>query len=169
MSAGSEQRFDPRFDPAFQPGFDPALPPRSDPTFPPRFAGEITVHQPVARAIQPDAKPVVTSPDPAVAPGLADLSASTEFDGPAATKSSTNPYLPALWAISLVLVVAGAALVGALPEIATQLQRTAAPDAFFYSVQALVVGAPLLIALGIAVAIALLFVRALRGGAQDAH
>ncbi|MBC7518003.1 MAG: hypothetical protein H7248_03835 [Microbacteriaceae bacterium] len=164
MSATPEPRFDPRFDPAFQPGFGGQ---RQVPIEPQSQIGSQSQGQPQIESQSQSQSQSQSEPQPQPQSQLgreSDAEPVTNLAQPtsAVPTSASNPYLRALWVISAALVSAGSALLGALPEIGTQVQRSAAPDVFFYSVQSMVIGAPLLIVLGLATAVTLLFLRALR-------
>lgn len=173
MAGDTDKEFDPRFDRAFQRGFD----------------GEVTTRPPQPTGYLPT-NPVREAPASAYAPGYApaqpevvvprtvgaaanpdlstaglstpDLSMSGAVDQPADEAPGRNPFLIALTIISVVLVVGGVAGLQWLrgrflaPDIATELD--------FVTVQAATTGLVIVIGLGLATAIGVLFVHAARWG-----
>ena len=136
-----DARFDPRFDPAFQPG----------------YAGPIASEQPAARPVQ---APAVTAAPPTALPNASAPVPESMTDETAAD-GRVNPFIVALGVVSLVLVLSGFALISLLQQMfeASQGSQTNFDYATF---QALVYGAPFLMVLGIATAIGILFIFAVR-------
>lgn len=129
-------RFDPRFDPAFQPGYD----------------GPIAEAQPAkARpaAVVPEALPVVqapAAPEPDAADDLA--------------PRRTNPFVIALAVAALLFLGGGLYLVSRLRDLFADTQSTSAFD--YTTLQVLLYGAPLVLVLGLATGVGLLFLLAIR-------
>jgi hypothetical protein len=124
--------FDPRFDPAFQRGYDGPM------TFPERTrAGEGPVAE--QHAGEPARTREQTEPIDEPTPGV-------------------NPFLVVLGALAVVLIGVGLYLVSRMGD----LYADASSEFDFVAVQALLALAPLLIALGAATGIGLLFVLAMR-------
>ncbi|MBG6055691.1 uncharacterized protein HemX [Salinibacterium sp. CAN_S4] len=129
-----DARFDPRFDPAFQPGY--AGPLASAPS-----AAQPIPAQPIAAP--PTALPTVTAP-------VTDAPAEEREDD-----HRINPFIIALAAVSVVLILGGVYLLSLLQQMFAASQES--QTTFDYTTfQALIYGAPLLIALGIATAISIL-------------
>lgn len=79
----------------------------------------------------------------------------------AVAPSGINPYLRGLWIISGSLVLGGIALLTYLPQLTSTVRETAGPEAYFFLVQAMLMLVPLLLTLGISIAVVLLFLRAI--------
>ena len=144
-----DARFDPRFDPAFQPGYAGPI------------ASELPAPQPVSAPAVAAAPPTALSAAPppamsAVAVPIPDLPTAEPADG-----RRVNPFVIGLGVVSIVLMLGGGYLITLLQQMfaASQGSQTTFDYATF---QALVYGAPLLIALGVATAIGILFVSAVR-------
>ena len=131
----SDARFDPRFDPAFQPG----------------YTGPIAEVRPPARPAPVASEPVVVRSAPPAVETVAD-------DDPAPRR--LNPFLVGLGAVALVLVSGGLYLVSRVRDLFADVQSTSSLD--YVTIQSLVFGGPLLIALGVATGIGVLFVLATR-------
>lgn len=137
MSDGA--RFDPRFDPAFQPGY--VAPPTSTST---------------TRPAQP---PAVTSPPPAVLPDVVSSVSEAVLEDVASARR-LNPFVVALGVVSLSLVLGGLYMVLHGRQL---YSSTGGVSEFNYvTFQVVIYGAPLMIALGIATAIGILFLFATR-------
>ena len=152
-----DARFDPRFDPAFQPG----------------YTGPIATSKPVQKPVigdppQPLAAP---SPAPSAAQGTAPASGATaffassrlaedEYDEPAPRRA--NPFLIVLGAVALVLVGGGLYLVSRLRDLFDDTQSGSNFD--YVTLQVLMYAAPMVIALGLATGIGVLFIFATRWG-----
>jgi hypothetical protein len=139
--SGPQDTFDPRFDPAFQPGFVGSP---SQPTVPARQA------------------PVDAAPPVVAAPQATEPTADIE-DEPAAARQRPNPFLLALGALAVALVVAG---VGILLNV----QRSfGAGDNYidFVIMELLIRSAPLSIALGVAIGAGILFLLAVSWGQRS--
>jgi hypothetical protein len=129
--------FDPRFDPAFQRGFD----------------GEVESIL-TERSIEPAIiEPVLSSPA-VTEPQLIEISE------PDARGRRINPYLIALGAVSVVLIAGGLYLVSRLREFFDSSQTTS--DFDFVTLQVLLYAAPLIVVLGVATAIGMVFLAAVR-------
>jgi hypothetical protein len=132
-----DARFDPRFDPAFQPGYEgpltPARPARSRPA-----------------ASVPEALPIVDAP----APVFAD---EPDDERP---QRRLNPFLLALGAVAVLLLGGGLYLVSRLRDLFADTQSTS--DFDYVTLQVLMYAAPLLLVLGLATGIGVLFVFASR-------
>ena len=148
-----DARFDPRFDPAFQPGYAGPI------------ASELPATQPVSAPFVAAAPPTASSAAPpaapppamsAVAAPIPDLPTAEPADG-----RRVNPFVIGLGVVSIVLMLGGGYLITLLQQMfaASQGSQTTFDYATF---QALVYGAPLLIALGVATAIGILFISAVR-------
>ena len=134
-----DARFDPRFDPAFQPGYD----------------GPLSSSKPVAKARPaasvPEALPVVPLPvsdEPAVE------------DDPAPRRP--NPFLIALGAVAILLLGGGLYVVSRLRDLFADTQSTS--DFDYVTLQVLMYAAPLVLVLGLATGIGVLFLLAARWG-----
>jgi hypothetical protein len=127
-----DARFDPRFDPAFQPGYAGPL------------ASAPSAAQPVTAP--PAALPTVTAP----VTDVATVPAEERGDD-----HRTNPFIIALAAVSVILILGGVYLLSLLQQMFAASQGS--QTTFDYvTLQALIFGGPLLIALGIATAIGIL-------------
>lgn len=129
-------RFDPRFDPAFQPGYNgpisEALPAKARPT-----------------AAVPEALPVVQAP----------ASQEPEHEDDPAPRR-TNPFLIALAVATLLFLGGGLYLVSRLRDLFADTQSTSAFD--YTTLQVLMYGAPMVLVLGLATGVGLLFLLAVR-------
>ena len=130
--------FDPRFDPAFQRGFDGRTRPASKQT------DDAAPESPPLVRIDPDAA-ALADPEPE------DLLA-----------RRGNPFLVALIALAVALTVGGLALVFQLRTIFAD--STASSEFDYITLQTLTIGAPILVGLGIATGVGVLFVLAARWG-----
>lgn len=134
-----DARFDPRFDPAFQPGYEgpltPARPARTRPA-----------------AAAPEALPVIVETPP--------VPDTVEVDEPQAHRP--NPFLIALGAVAVLLLGGGLYLVSRLRDLFADTQSTS--DFDYVTLQVLMYAAPLLLVLGLATGIGVLFVFATRWG-----
>lgn len=160
-----DRRFDPRFDPAFQPGYTGPIatpgtsrkPVIADPPQPfvgPPFAGQPLAGQPLAGQpfAGPKTRPVIAE-DPFDPHGA-------ELDDEARPRR-VNPFLIVLAAVAVVLVGGGLYLVSRLRDLFESTQSIS--NGYDYiTVQVLTFTAPLLIVLGLATAVALLVIFALR-------
>lgn len=134
-----DARFDPRFDPAFQPG----------------YTGPIASSRPAARQVISDPpQPLATTAASAPSPVVEDV----EYDDPEPRR--TNPFLIVLGAIALVLVGGGLYLVSRLQSLFADTQSGSQFD--YVTLQVLMYASPLIIALGLATGIGVLFVFATR-------
>jgi hypothetical protein len=129
--------FDPRFDPAFQRGFDGEV--ESILT---ERSSEPAIIEPVLSS------PAVTEPQ------------LIEISEPDARGRRINPYLIALGAVSVVLIAGGLYLVSRLREFFDSSQTTS--DFDFVTLQVLLYAAPLIVVLGVATAIGMVFLAAVR-------
>jgi len=148
--------FDPRFSPAFQRGFEgpaDAAAPASVPTAP---AKPTVIGAPPARAVQPES-PVVAR---------AAASSSAFFDDAAAhepaldvdTDRRINPFVIALAAAAVLLVGGGLVLLSRLRDLYADTQS----DFDYVTLQVMMIAAPLLVCLGLATGLGLLFFFAAR-------
>ncbi len=153
--------FDPRFDPAFQRGYDgPAGEPAR--TSPARPAPEART-APVRSSPDPRTMPVVASDsggDPAAVSRAPERMPSFDDDAPDEERRRVNPWFIALAALSAALILGGLYLVSQLRDLFANTQNSA--DFDYVVLQVMIIGAPILIGLGIATAIGLLFALALR-------
>jgi hypothetical protein len=139
MSDGA--RFDPRFDPAFQPGFEGKL--ASQAPAQPAAAQNLT--EPPTLLL-----PAAT-PDAAVAPDVVEE-----------PPTGINPFIVVLGIVSLVLVGGGLFLASRLQEMFAVTQGGSTFD--YVTAQLAIYSAPLMMTLGAATAIGVLFLFALRWG-----
>ena len=164
-------KFDPRFDPAFQRGYDgppPAAAPqrtlrrsRSDSPpepigLPPQYSA---LEQPVfaerpSEFLQPDA--TGRRADDRVARELLELESDLE-DAPRAR----NPFLAILAVVGVLLIAGSVAFLMNLEGLIEGASMQGSQTVFYY-LQAVIYGAPMLIALGLATLIGVLFVYAVR-------
>lgn len=170
-------RFDPRFDPAFQPGYDP----RNDPGADARAAKSAPRSSYVERTVsqpQPQPQPSVTGLTPplpsaeqssaaaeAAAPDTSDPPQKSAADDGSATEGA-NPFLVMLWIISALFIAAGIGLLQALPGYEQSL-RTQSQSSGYLVIQAMLIASPILVALGLTTATAVLFVHAVRWRKRD--
>jgi hypothetical protein len=144
-----DARFDPRFDRAFQPGYDGPLA-ATRPTQ--RAAGATTIGPVPTSRVAPDALAPVSAP-------VVEKSETGEATTDEPTRR-INPFLIPLGLIAVALLAGGLFLFSRLRVLVTEGQIGA--DVDYVSVQALVYATPLLIVLGIATGIGLLFLLASR-------
>lgn len=181
MAGDNDSEFDPRFDRAFQRGFDGEVTTRA-----PQPTGYLPTN-PVRSSIPPAAVPAYGAAQPVaprpggteqlglgpqgVAPqeplsAIPDLSASDDAVADTAQPAGRNPFLIGLTVISVVLVLGGLAGLQWLrgrflaPDIATELD--------FVTVQAATTGLVIVIGIGLATAIGVLFVHAATWGKRRA-
>lgn len=166
-------RLDPRFDPAFQRGYDPSEAATDAP------APSSPVSRPVADSATDaaaDARPVTGAPSqpeprltPRLDPGAGQVPAGrTSTPRPVLTPDSfvpdeprrVNRWVIALAVVSVVLTLGGIVLITRLRELFADTQNSAEFD--YITLQSLVIGSPLLVALGLATGIGLLFLLAVR-------
>ena len=138
----SDARFDPRFDPAFQPGYE----------------GPIAPAAPVSRQ-KPAAAVPEALPDVVPAPVTSAREPEDEDEDEPAPRRA-NPFIIALGAVSVVLLGGGLYLVSRLRDLFTDTQATSALD--YTTIQVLMYTAPLVLVLGLATGVGLLFVFAVR-------
>ena len=157
-----EARFDPRFDPAFQPGYDESL----------ASAQPATKRRPTATAPAPIGQPPAWSqyaPTTRSAPAAAPIDAppaATEVlstpadldDDPAPRRA--NPFLIALGAVAILLLGGGLYLVSRMRDLFADTQSSSTFD--YVTIQVLMFAAPLILVLGLATGVGLLFVFAIR-------
>ncbi len=137
-----DARFDPRFDPAFQPG----------------YTGPISTAKPAQKTLVGDPpQPLPAQPVAVVAqqPAIDD-----EFDEPAPRRA--NPFLIVLAAVAVVLVGGGLYLVSRLRDLFADTQSGS--DFDYVTLQVLMFASPMIIVLGLATGIGVLFLFATRWG-----
>jgi hypothetical protein len=176
MSTNDSDEFDPRFDPAFQRGFD-AAGTRFRSRASERAAERAAAQQPVAQPIgvQPVGVPAVgvqpvapALPARPVAPPLVspvaghpdDRGDGTDAAADPSAHTRGNPFLIALAVVSVALVAGG--VWGVQAARAPFLGTEAAANVDYSGIQMLMTFAPMAIALGIATAVGILFVYAVR-------
>lgn len=141
--------FDPRFNPAFQRGYDGPIPDASAP------ARETPT--PAARAVASEPAPLPRlEPQPEQDRDYDDRFIESEVAGP----RRVNPFLLVLGAVSALLVGGGLLLVLRLRDLFEDTQSSSSFD--FVTLQVLTAAAPLVICLGLATGIGVLFVFAVR-------
>lgn len=153
----SDDRFDPRFDPAFQRGYDgPA----------PAAARKMAISSPPAsapvvdRQRQPDREVVERQRQTErEVVGFEELD---EYEDESDLPRRANPFLIALGAVSLVLVGGGLYLISRVRDLFADTQ--ASSDFDFVTLQVLMQAAPIIVGLGLATAIGILFIFAVRWG-----
>ncbi|MCU1543473.1 MAG: hypothetical protein JWM50_1338 [Microbacteriaceae bacterium] len=175
MTTKDSDEFDPRFDPAFQRGFE-----ATESRFRSRAADPRATERPVAEQAPPPSSgrratpPVESQQDgyalaQPVGPSAASReTAPTTGDGAAPTDGAVddaaptrpNPFLIALIVVSVALVAGGVWGVQAARE--PFLNTDAAVNVDYSGLQMLMTFAPMAIALGIATAVGILFVYAIR-------
>lgn len=136
-----DARFDPRFDPAFQPGYTGPL--AASKPAPKILVGDPPAPLPVQQPVQPA---VVDEAD--------------DDDLPLPRRA--NPFLIVLGVIALLLVGGGLYLVSRLRDLFADTQSGS--DFDYVTLQVLMYASPLIIVLGLATAIGVLFVIAVRWG-----
>lgn len=164
-------KFDPRFDPAFQRGYDgppPAVAPqrtlrRSRSDSPPEPIGLPPQYSAVEQSVFAERpseflQPEVTGrrADDRVARELLELEHELE-DAPRAR----NPFLAILGVVAVLLILGSVALLMNLEGLVERAMQQNNQTQFYY-MQAIIYGAPMLIALGLATLIGVLFVYAVR-------
>lgn len=127
--------FDPRFDPAFQRGYD-----------------EPVRSVKASRPIESEAVSSVSGPS---------IEERSDAE-PAPEPRRTNPFLIALAALSAAMIAAGLVVATRLGDIFNSTQFNSELD--YVSLQIVMIGTPILIGLGIATGIGVLFVFAVRWG-----
>ncbi len=148
-SAGGSPRFDPRFDPAYQPGYDPKTDGRPDQREQPRTS-EPRIHETETPQIGGFA-PSAASPE------IRDVALET------AASRRINPFLIAIWVVSVLFIAAGLALLTYIGDRLNALNTSgggASTD--YYLLNSYSTGAPLLVVLGLATATGSLFLLANR-------
>lgn len=153
MSA-DDHRFDPRFDPAFQRGYSgaaPSAPPAVSPA-PAKRMIDSPPRTPPAPHRMVDAEPAPR--------GVLGHDEAEDFDEAPARR--INPFLIALGAIAALLVGGGAYLASRVSDLFASTQGQSGFD--FVTVQVFIVAAPILVGLGLATGVGVLFVYAVRWG-----
>lgn len=165
--------FDPRFDPAFQRGYDGPTP-TSSPARSSRRSRSDSPPQPIGLPPQYSAveQPVVSQrPSEFLQPSPADRRAEDrraedraallELEAEDAPRGP-NPFLLALLACGALLVISGIALLSQFQSIMDSQPQNGFPQSVYYFMQVVTYGAPLLICLGLATLIGVLFIYAVR-------
>jgi hypothetical protein len=176
MADDDTDRIDPRYDAAFQrgyagealaPGPAPAPPPapmrRVAPVVPPAAEPARTVPSAAPTRIEPVPPAPSDSPEAGAAASSASAPAPVAASRPAADPASAwdttrNPFYLAAAALAVLLVVAGAVWLD--QGFAAIADKRWATDVGYYAAMTMSFGAPLLIAIGVAILGALLFVLA---------
>ncbi|MCU1440985.1 MAG: hypothetical protein JWP85_1982 [Rhodoglobus sp.] len=148
MSA-DDDRFDPRFDPAFQRGYDGPVP-----TSAPATNAKPRVETPVQHRVSEQEQPARrVEHDDRV----------DEFDDADDVPARrANPFLIALGVVALALVGGGLYLISRMRDLFASTQNQA--DFDFVTMQVLMGLAPIIVCLGLATAIGVLFIYAVRWG-----
>lgn len=148
-------RFDPRFDPAFQRGFEPDAPvapaPAAAPKARPAVEPPLEVVDRRADRTDPDTQPR--------APRRSSPVARRDEDEDAAP-SRRNPFLIAVLAIAVLLIVGSSLVFARLPEWRAAVQGDAVVD--FATLEVAYFAVPLLFTLALASIIAVLLIAATR-------
>ena len=131
-----DARFDPRFDPAFQPGYD----------------------GPIAESLPARARPVAAAPE--ALPVVQTLVAREPEPEDDPSPQRANPFLIAIGVAAIVFVGGGLYLVSRLRDLFADTQSTSAID--YTTLQVLMYAAPLVLVLGLATGVGLLFLLAVR-------
>lgn len=154
-------RLDPRFDPAFQRGYDGVMPSGSSAT-PPPAAPPVATPPAAAPASTPEPRTLPREEvlPSATAPTSAPRTLLTPDAFVAEEPRRLNPWLIALGAVSVVLTLGGLLLITRLRDLFADTQNSAEFD--YVVLQSLIIGAPILVGLGLATGIGLLFVLAVR-------
>ena len=156
MSA-DDDRFDPRFDPAFQRGYSgsaPATVPSTVPSTVPATNAKPRVESPVQQHVTEHEQP---------ARRIEHDDRDHDFDfADDATARRTNPFLIALGVVALALVGGGLYLISRMRDLFASTQNQA--DFDFVTMQVLMGLAPIIVCLGLATAIGVLFIYAVRWG-----
>lgn len=130
-----DARFDPRFDPAFQPG----------------YTGPLATSKPAAKRLISD------PPQPLPArPAVDEPRIEAEAEDEPSPHGRTNPFLIVLGAIALLLVGGGLYLVSRLRDLFADTQSGS--DFDYVTLQVLMYASPLIIVLGLATGIGVLFI-----------
>ncbi len=147
-------RFDPRFNPAFQPGFSPEEQGRSLPS--PAVTAPRIPDRGASAHIPGSATTPEGVPGQIVLQNVDDESADPQF-----ALRRLNPFLIALWILSLGFIAAGAYLLLIMGQKIDGFRVTGGGNSSdYFIVQAFMVGAPMLIVLGLATGTGTLFLLA---------
>lgn len=150
-------QYDPRFDPAFQRGFDGAT----------QAVPRERLHSTAAVVPVVDAQRRLSEASSAPRPGVQSESITPERERESEPERDrepeprrANPFIIALLAVALLLVGGGLYLVSQLAQLFANPSETTQYD--YITLQALTIGAPIIIGLGIATGIGVLFIYAAR-------
>jgi hypothetical protein len=152
MSDENSANIDPRFDPAFQRGFEGAVTTtRRRPTIgtPPVLPAQATAARPVISA--------PSAPEPA-APQQESVLEETEVEADEPIRG-VNPFVIVLWVVAVLLVIAGAYLT--MWARTTFLTDSLSTNIDYVTIQIITYGSPLLVVLGLATGIGLMFLHAI--------
>ena len=159
-----DRDFDPRFDPAFQRGYegvvDAPAPAARPTTAAPRRAAQpepVTAQAPAAERTMIELPAPTDDRSPSPAPRAVQPLAADEDAPP-----RTNPFIIVLIVLSVALVGGGLYLVVKMRDLFADTQSST--DFDFVTLQVLIGVAPIAIGLGIATAIGVLFIYAIRWG-----
>jgi hypothetical protein len=150
MSDENSATIDPRFDPAFQRGFDGAVTTtRRRPTIgtPPVLPAQAPAARPV---VSTSAVPEPTAPEP---------QSVVEEDEAEEVVRGVNPFIVVLWIVAVLLVISGAYLT--MWARTTFLTDSLSTNIDYVTIQIITYGSPLLVVLGLATAIGLVFLHAI--------
>lgn len=145
-----DRDFDPRFDPAYQRGYEGVVDAASRP---PRVTAA-----PAARAAEPEPIDAVTAAAASPQPASVHHTPVDEFVEAPARRA--NPFLIALIVLSVALIGGGLYLVVKMRDLFADTQSST--DFDFVTLQVLIGAAPIAIGLGVATALGVLFIYAVR-------
>ena len=152
-SSRNGSHFDPRFDPAFQPGYDPKADARAD------HHEQVRVHG----SDDADTSGIVPHTE---AP---QESRDSDERWPAALRR-LNPFLIAIWALSVLFIAAGLYLLRYMGDRLESLNAAGGgSSADYFVLNSYATGAPMLVVLGLASATGSLFLLAQRRGWRPAE
>ncbi len=162
----TESRFDPRFNPVFQPGYDPSVQARhpGSPDVPADAGVTEAASEPRLTVAASDLESTPAAPSSPAGPAAAvDRPESTDRSDPVTGRRRFDPFLSALWALSLTFVGAGLVMVRLIADRIDRLSNTAGATSFDFSlVMIYTIATPLLVVLGLATGTGTIFLLATR-------